>query len=68
MKRSLMSYAASSKNPPKGYGSIDAGMKVHTYRSERLKYWAKEIGQGLYTDQCFINAQNDVVAKFGEPF
>lgn len=64
----LMSHAASSRNPPKGYGSIEAGMKVHAYRSERLKYWAKEIGGGLYTEQVFINLATDVVGKFGEPF
>ena len=67
-KANLMSYAASSKNPPKGYGSIEAGMTVMTYRSERLKYWAKEIGSGLYTDEVFKRASDDAVARYGEPF
>lgn len=66
--KNIMSYAASQRNPPKGYGSIEAGLTVLAYRSERLKYWAKEIGNGLYTDQVFINTQKDVIAKFGEPF
>lgn len=64
----LMSYAASSRNPPKGYGSIEAGMRVHAYRSERLNYWKQTLGVNVYTDECFINADRDVVAKFGEPF
>ena len=59
----LMSYAASMKNPPKGYGSIEAGMKVAAYRSQRLDYWANAIGNGRYTDQVFINAEADVVAE-----
>lgn len=64
----IMTYAASMKNPPKGYGSIEAGMKVAAYRSKRLDYWAKQIGNGKYTDQCFINAEADVVAEWGNPF
>jgi len=64
----LMSGAASMKNPPKGYGSIEAGMKVAKYRSQRLAYWAKEIGNGLYTEQVHINAQADVIAEWGNPF
>lgn len=66
--KNIMSHAASPKNPPKGYGSIEAGMKVLAFRSERLKYWAKEIGNGLYTDEVFKKTQSDVVATFGEPF
>lgn len=64
----ILSHCASMKNPPKGYGSIEAGMRVAAFRSKRLKYWAKEIGNGLYTDQVFINTQKDVIAEFGEPF
>lgn len=64
----LLSYCASAKNPPKGYGSIEAGMKVMAYRSKRLKHWAAEIGGGLYTDEVFTRTQADVVAKWGEPF
>lgn len=64
----LMSGAASMKNPPKGYGSIGTGMKVAAYRSERLDYWAKQIGSGRFTDQVFINAEADVVAEWGNPF
>lgn len=66
--KNLMSYAASSRNPPKGYGSIEAGLTVMAYRSERLKYWAKEIGNGLYTDEVFKKAHDEAIAKFGEPF
>ena len=64
----LMSGAASMKNPPKGYGSIEAGMKVAAYRSQRLGYWAKQIGNGCYTEQVFVNAEADVVAEWGKPF
>lgn len=64
----LMSYAASMKNPPKGYGSIETGMKVAAYRSQRLDYWAKAIGSGSYTDQVFVNAEADVIAEYGRPF
>lgn len=65
---SLMLHAASMNNPPKGYGSISAGMTVAAYRSERLDYWAKQIGNGRYTDEVFTNTQADVVAKYGNPF
>ncbi len=63
-----MSYAASMKNPPKGYGSIETGMKVAAYRNQRLDYWAKQIGNGKYIDQVFVNAEKDVVAEYGKPF
>lgn len=66
--KNLMGYAASAKNPPKGYGSIEAGMKVAAYRSKRMKYWAKRIGNGKYTEQVFANTENDVIAEFGKPF
>jgi hypothetical protein len=65
---SIMAHAASMRNPPKGYGSIEAGMKVAAYRSKRLKYWAAQIGNGKYTDQVFVNAEADVVAEWGKPF
>ncbi len=64
----LMGHAASMKNPPKGYGSIETGMKVAAYRSQRLDYWAKAIGNGRYTDQVFTNAESDVVTEWGKPF
>lgn len=66
--KNLMSYAASSRNPPKGYGSIEAGMQALAYRSERLKWWKTTLKVDVYTDQCFINAEADVIAKFGQPF
>lgn len=66
--KNIMAYAASSKNPPKGYGSIEAGMQALAYRSERLKYWKQTLCVDVYTDECFINAERDVVAKFGQPF
>lgn len=64
----LMSHAASMKNPPKGYGSIETGMKAAAYRNQRLDYWVKAIGNGIYTEQVFINAEADVVAEYGRPF
>lgn len=63
-----LSHCASMKNPPKGYGSIEAGLKVMAYRSERLRHWAKEIGGGLFTEEVFIKTQQDVIATYGEPF
>ena len=65
---SIMSYSASNRNPPKGYGSISAGITVMAYRSERLKYWRQVFGVSVYNDECFINAEKDVLAKFGKPF
>ena len=65
---SIMNYAASNMNPPKGYGSILAGITVSAYRSERLKYWRHALGVLVYTDECFINAEKDVLDKFGQPF
>lgn len=67
-RKNIMSYAAGPKNPPKGYGSIEAGLTVMEYRSERVKYWAKKIGGGLYTDEVFKKAHDETIAKFGEPF
>ncbi len=66
--KEMMSHCASMKNPPKGYGSIEAGMKVAAYRNKRLDYWAKQIGNGCYTEQVFVNAEADVVAEWGKPF
>lgn len=63
----LMAHCASIKNPPKGYSSIEAGMKVAAYRNQRLDYWAKQIGSGCYTEQVFVNAEADVVAEWGKP-
>lgn len=63
-----LSHCASMKNPPKGYGSIEAGLRVMAFRSKRLKHWAKAIGNGLYTEQCFINAERETIAEFGKPF
>lgn len=65
---SLQSYFASQSNPPKGYGSIEAGLKVMAFRSSRMKYWAKQIGKGSYTDEVFAKAESDVLAEYGEPF
>lgn len=65
--QNIMGYAASMKNPPKGYGSIESGMKVAKLRSERLSYWAKQIGGGKYTEDVFANAERDVIAEFGRP-
>lgn len=64
----VMSYAASNSNPPKGYGSISVGITVMSYRSERLKYWKRLLGVAVYTEECFVNAEKDVLTKFGKPF
>lgn len=64
----LMSGAASMKNPPKGYGSIETGMKVAAFRNKRLDYWAKQLGGKGYTPEVFEHAQADVVAEWGEAF
>jgi len=64
----MLSHCASMKNPPKGYGSIETGMKVAAYRNKRLDYWAKALGNKGYTEQVFINAQKDVVAEWGDAF
>ena len=66
--KDILKHAASMKNPPKGYGSIDAGMKAFAYRKERMRYWAKRLGVDSYTVECFEKAEADVVAKFGQPF
>lgn len=66
--KQIMAHCASMKNPPKGYGSIETGMKVAAYRNQRLDYWAKQIGNGRYTDEVFINAEADVIAHYGKPF
>ena len=42
----------------------ELSFEIIEYRNERLAYWAEEIGNGLYTDQVFINAENDVKRKF----
>lgn len=64
----ILRYAASSKNPPKGYGSISAGMEVAKYRSERLKYWKAYFKTSCYTNEVFDRADADVIAKYGHPF
>lgn len=68
LRRDIMNYAASNRNPPKGYGSISAGMEVAKFRSERMKYWKEQIGNGSYTDEVFERADDDVISEFGQPF
>lgn len=68
LRKDIMNYAASNRNPPKGYGSISAGLKVEKFRSERMKYWREQIGNGSYTDEVFERAYDDVIAEFGHPF
>lgn len=64
----LMSGAASMKNPPKGYGSIEAGMKVVAYRNKRLDYWSKTLGNVGFTAEVFERAEADVIAEWGNKF
>lgn len=66
--KDIMKFAASQKNPPKGYGSIKTGLEVAKYRSERMKYWKQTLNVNEYTEQVFINADNDVIKKYGHPF
>ncbi|MNC07133.1 hypothetical protein D3C76_165780 [compost metagenome] len=58
-------YAASPRNPPKGYGSIDAGIAVMRYRSTRLGLYQS---QGLDYTQAATLAQRDVISVYGEPW
>lgn len=64
----ILSNAASMKNPPKGYGSIETGLKVLAFRNRRLDYWAKNIGGGKFTAEVFEAAERDVIAEYGKPF
>lgn len=66
--REFASHFASPKNPPKGYGSIDAGIEAFSYRKERMRYWMQRLGVDVYTTECFERADADVLAKFGKPF
>ena len=59
--KNLMNYAASQNNPPKQHVN---SFEIIEYRNERLSYWADKLGNGLYTDQVFVNAENDVKRKF----
>ena len=59
--KNLMDYAASQTNPPKQYKN---SLEIMEYRNKRLDYWANKIGEGLYTDQVFVNAEGDVNRKF----
>lgn len=65
MKRDLMSYAASQSNPPKGYGSIENGLAVAKYRSDRLVDldWPRSIS---YEDAIVI-VEREILEKFGAP-
>lgn len=60
-----LAYAASLRNPPKGYGSIDAGIRVLKYRSERLDHYN---GLGYDYAAAAVAAERDVLAMYGEPF
>lgn len=63
--KNLMSYAASVKNPPKGYG-LEIGFKAAAYRTQRMKHWAEKTGKG-YTPEVFVKVEQDIIAKFGHP-
>lgn len=63
-----LSHCASVKNPPKGYGSIEAGMKVIAYRNQRLDFWRKKLNARGYTEEVRESAERDVVSEFGNPF
>lgn len=63
--KNMMDFAASMKNPPKGYG-LETGLKVAAYRSERMEHWAKQLGNG-YCPEVFDRVEQDIIKKFGYP-
>jgi hypothetical protein len=58
-------YAASPRNPPKGYGSISLGIEVASYRARRMDHY-RALGNDYV--QCATLAQADVIAMYGEPW
>jgi hypothetical protein len=60
--------ANTTTNKPKGYGSINKGLEVKAYYNRRLDYWAKQVGNGLYTEAVQERAEKDKIEKYGKPF
>lgn len=61
----VIQHAASPSNPPKGYGSIDAGIRVMMYRGVRVQHYSS---LGHAYDVAASLAQADVIAMYGEPW
>lgn len=61
----LMNYAASSRNPPKGYGSIDKGLEVMAYRTSRERHYK---ALGVDWVEAIRKGEQDAIQKYGEPF
>lgn len=57
-------HAANGVDKGRTYGSIDAGIKVMSYRSERV---AHHLESGLSFVDAKARAEEDVINKFGEP-
>lgn len=61
----VVKHAASPRNPPKGYGSIDKGVEVMKYRAKRMDHY-RALGNDYV--ECAVKAQADVIAMYGEPW
>lgn len=61
----VIQHAASPRNPPKGYGSIDKGIEVMTYRTQRECMYK---AQGIDWIEAIRMSQKDAIDKYGEPF
>lgn len=61
----VIKHAASPSNPPKGYGSIDKGIEVMTYRTQREHYHR---ANGVEFVEAIRMSQKDAIDKYGEPF
>lgn len=64
-KAQAYGHCANMRKPPLGYGLLK--WEVLTYRTKRLDYWRNKIGEGLFTEDVRIKADNDVVDKYGPP-
>jgi hypothetical protein len=60
----LMKHAASLHNSPKGYGSIELGMKVIAYRSSRIRFY--QTSAKMSWEDAAIAAHKDVINKYGD--
>ena len=63
--KDLLRHCASMKNPPKGYGSIEAGMKAAALRSGVI---ADCLAKGMDYSEAAEVAEREVAKKYGCPF
>lgn len=61
----VIQHAASPRNPPKGYGTIDKGIEVMVYRTGRERAYKAD---GVDWIEAIRLAQRDAIMKYGEPF